>query len=189
MLRQCTASGVLTFSRCALVSALCTQTGPGGIANLNMHSCAVLTCACHNWRIWRSKYLTNATDSAVRSPAIHWFIKEKLLFTISHCFPMCFNTLHCCTLLCTLLFTTCEMKRQKSKLSKFHYLSQLIYFALLHARSSRWLPWSCKRRTSMKCMRQARASAEILRESSSSHACWTYLQKRRSISVAVCGLE
>ena len=39
---------------------------------------------------------------------------------------------------------------------------------LLHARSSRWLPWSCPRRASMKCMTPERASAGMLRESPSS---------------------
>ena len=67
---------------------------------------------------------------------IHEFIINKLLFTTSHnlrlpfttslCLPMfLFITLHWCSLLYTLLFTTCEITRQNSKLSKFHHFSLL----------------------------------------------------------------
>ena len=74
-----------------------------------------------------------ATMGQHQTLSLHYVICEKytvhycsLLLTTSHCFPMLFFiTFHCCALLCTMLFATCESKRQKSKLSKFHYLSQL----------------------------------------------------------------
>ena len=50
----------------------------------------------------------------------------SLLLTTSHHFSLLFFiAFHCCSLLCTLLFATYESKRQKSKLSKFLYLSHL----------------------------------------------------------------